>query len=200
LITTWPQNDYMKTGVMYKDEVWTGVEYQVATNMIYDNMIDEGLSIVKGINERYSPEKHNPWNEVECGDHYARAMASWGVLLALEDYNYNGPEGELSFAPKLTPQNFESFFTTAKGWGNLSQQQLENVQKDELQLKYGELRLKQFTINMVGNTVPKTVSLYIDGKNVDVKWERDGQEVIIHDFDQTLYAGQTLKAEIGTAN
>ena len=53
---------------------------------------------------------------------------------------------------------------------------------------------------MIGNTVPKTVSLYIDGKNVDVKWEREGQKVIIHDFDQTLYAGQTLKAEIGTGN
>jgi uncharacterized protein (DUF608 family) len=200
LITTWPGNDYLQTGVMYKNEVWTGVEYQVATNMIYDNMIDEGISIVKGIHERYSPEKHNPWNEVECGDHYARAMASWGVLLALEDYNYNGPKGELSFAPKLTPQNFESFFTTAKGWGNLSQQQKPGVQKDELRLKYGELHLTQFTVSLVDNKIPKTVSLYVDGKIIAANWERDGQKVVISDFDQTIYAGQTLKAEISTNN
>jgi non-lysosomal glucosylceramidase len=200
LVTTWPNNDYMKNGVMYKDEVWTGIEYQVATNMIYDHMVNEGLSIVKGVHDRYSPEKHNPWNEAECGDHYARAMASWGVLLALEDYDYNGPEGKLAFAPKLTPQNFESFFTAAKGWGNLVQQKAQGIQKDEVELKYGELRLKQFTVTMVGNAAPKSVSLLVDGKKIAVKWERDGQKVIISGFDETLYAGQSLKVEIGTGS
>ncbi len=43
-------------GVRYRDEVWTGIEYQVASNMIYEGMIDEGLSLVKGIHERYRPE------------------------------------------------------------------------------------------------------------------------------------------------
>ena len=81
LVCTWPRGQHMgENGVRYRDEVWTGQEYQVAANMIYDGMTEEGLSIVKGLDERYSPAKHNPWNEIECGDHYARAMASWTVL------------------------------------------------------------------------------------------------------------------------
>ena len=52
------------------------VEFQVATNITYDGLITEGLSMVKAVHERYRPEKHNPWNEIECGDHYARALAS----------------------------------------------------------------------------------------------------------------------------
>ena len=191
----------MKTGVMYKDEVWTGIEYQVATNMIYDNMINEGLSIVRGIHERYSPEKHNPWNEAECGDHYARAMASWGVLLALEDYNYDGPEGQIIIRAKTNPAEFRKLFYRRKRLGKFSQQQQTNaLQKDEIQLKYGELHLKQFTVTLVGNLAPKVVSLYVDGKKVPVKWERDGQKVIITGFDQTFYAGANVKAEIETGN
>jgi len=196
LITTWPLGDYLKTGVMYKNEVWTGVEYQLATNMIYDGMMNEGLSIVKGIDERYNGTNHNPWNEIECGDHYARALASWGVLLALENYNYNGPEGKLSFAPRLNPQHFQSFFTTAKGWGNIIQQQTQNAQTDELQLKYGELQLKQFTVTLPAKVNVAHVSLYINGKKISSGWHTDDQEIVLTDFDQTLYAGQSLKVLI----
>lgn len=196
LITTWPQGDYLKAGIIYKDEVWTGIEYQVATNMIYENMLNEGLSLVRAIHERYSPEKHNPWNEIECGDHYARALASWGVLMALQDYKYNGPAGSLSFAPKLTPDDFESFFTTAAGWGNLAQKRSNNLQIDEIQLKYGQLRLTQFSCTLPDNAMPKEVSLTINGKNVPVKWNKDKQEVQLSDFDKLLYAGNTLKVDI----
>ena len=196
LITTWPLGDYLKTGVMYKNEVWTGVEYQVATNMIYDGMMDEGLSIVKGIDERYDGVKHNPWNEIECGDHYARALASWGVLLALEDYNYNGPEGKLSFAPRLTPQHFESFFTTAKGWGNLMQKQNGKSQQDEVMLKYGELHFNRFTITLADSAIAKKVTLYIDGKKVGTDWQTDDQKIILSNFNAMLYAGQHLKVVV----
>lgn len=200
LITTWPAGDYIPTGIIYKNEVWTGVEYQVATNMIYDGMMDEALSIIKGVDDRYNPEKHNPWNEIECGDHYARAMASWGVLLALQNYDYNGPEATLAFAPQLKPQAFESFFTTAKGWGNLSQQITAGLQKDRLQLKYGDLHLKQFTATLPGGATPKNVSAYVNDKEIQIKWERQGDKVIIKGFNQSLSAGEEILFEVETVN
>jgi non-lysosomal glucosylceramidase len=200
LITTWPAGDYLPKGVIYKNEVWTGVEYQVATNMIYDGMMDEALSIIKGIDERYSPEKHNPWNEIECGDHYVRAMASWGVLLALQNYDYDGPEATLAFAPQLKPQAFESFFTAAKGWGNISQQVSSGTQQDGLQLKYGELHLKQFTATLKDGGTAKNVSAYLSGKQVDVKWQQVGNKVVINGFDSTIHAGSDIRFDIQTVN
>ena len=62
-VCTWPKSMHLgENGVRYRDEVWTGIEYQVATSMIYEGMTEEGLSIVKSVHDRYSPEKHNPWN------------------------------------------------------------------------------------------------------------------------------------------
>ena len=157
LVCTWPKSEHMgEKGVRYRDEVWTGQEYQVATSMIYNDMTAEALSFVKAVDERYSPDKHNPWNEIECGDHYARAMASWGVMLALEDYYYNGPQGIIGFNPKFQPSYFEGFFTTAEAWGNIKQDIQNDQQKNSIVLKYGKLTLQQ-------------IQLHCDKKPVDIK-------------------------------
>ena len=85
------------SGVLYRDEVWTGIEYQVASHMIWEGMVDEALAICRAVHDRYHPSKRNPYNEVECGDHYARAMASWGVLLALSGYRVSSVRGAARF-------------------------------------------------------------------------------------------------------
>jgi len=76
-------------------------------------MIDEGLSIVKSVHERYNPEKHSSLNEIECGNHYTRAITSWGVMIALQDYYYNGPEKIRGFNLKIVTDNFKRFFPSA---------------------------------------------------------------------------------------
>jgi non-lysosomal glucosylceramidase len=181
-------------GVRYRDEVWTGIEYQVATNMIYEDMISEGLSIVKGVHDRYNGEKHNPWNEIECGDHYARAMASWGVMIALEDFYYNGPEGVLGFNPKIGAENFKGFFTAAQGWGNLEQSLYPAGQTNKVILKYGRLRLKQLEIK--ARQSPSKVIVTVDGKIISNRFkESDGKLKI--DFDeQEIYTGQTIEVKL----
>lgn len=182
-VCTWPKSEHMgEKGVRYRDEVWTGIEYQVATNMIYEDMIDEGLSIVKAVDERYSPQKHNPWNEIECGDHYARAMASWGVMLALEDYYYNGPQGIISFNPKIQPSHFEGFFTTAEAWGNIKQEQQNNQQKNSIAIKYGNVTLQQ--IQLHSDKKPTNIQLLINNKPIKNNYVFNGDMVSIM-FDKT---------------
>ncbi|TKG93655.1 hypothetical protein EYV94_15520 [Puteibacter caeruleilacunae] len=174
---TWPISEHLnENAVRYRNEVWTGIEYQVATNMIYDGMIEEGLSIVKGVHERYRPEKHNPWNEIECGDHYARALASWGILIALEDYFYNGPEGILKFNPRIQKNNFTSFFTAAEGWGNISQTKKGAVQTNTIELKYGQLKLNQLTL---AASEARSVSVAVNGVDQKVKWDLSEGQVTI---------------------
>ena len=115
-----PRAPHLAEGVRYKNEVWTGIEYQVAGNMAWEGMVTEALAICRGVHERYHPSKHNPWNEIECGDHYARGMASYGVFLGLCGFEYHGPKGHLGFAPRITPDDFRAAFTAAEGWGTIS--------------------------------------------------------------------------------
>ncbi len=150
-ICTWPKSAYLAEGVRYREEVWTGIEYQVAGHMIWEGMVPEALAIVRAVHDRYHPLKRNPYNEVECGDHYARALASWGVLTALAGYEYHGPRGHLGFNPRLTPHDFRSVFTAADGWGTFTQRRDDAGQHNRIDVRWGRLRLKSLVLN-----VPRT--------------------------------------------
>jgi uncharacterized protein (DUF608 family) len=139
---TWPKTPFMEVGVRYKSEVWTGIEYQVAGGMVWEDMLDEALAICDGIQSRYHPSRHNPYNEVECGDHYARAMASWGVHTALAGYEHHGPKGHIGFAPRLTPEKFRAAFTAAEGWGTFAQQRDGMTQREQITIRWGKLKVK----------------------------------------------------------
>jgi hypothetical protein len=196
LVCTWPKSPHMgDKGVRYRDEVWTGSEYQVATSMIYDNMLEEGLSIIKGVNDRYSPAKHNPWNEVECGDHYARAMASWGVMLALEDYYYNGPEKTMGFAPKLNAGNFRGFFTAADAWGNISQERKPSEQIDKVEVAYGSLSLSQ--LNVTSLQPPAHVTINYNNTMLPCQFKTNANGQVLVRFDPVeLKAGETISVTL----
>ncbi len=149
---TWPKSPNLPGGVRYKNEVWTGIEYQVAGNMAWDGMVTEALAICRGVHERYHPSKHNPWNEIECGDHYARGMASHGVFLGLCGWEYHGPRGYLGFAPRITPEAFRAAFTAAAGWGTIVQERNETVQTNRIEVKWGTVQVKTLTFELPTDT------------------------------------------------
>ncbi len=146
---TWPKSRHLgPKSTRYRDEIWTGIEYQVAQHMAWEGMITEALAICRGVHERYHPSKRNPWNEIECGDHYARAMASWGVLLSLAGFEYDGPAATIGFAPRLTPEEFQCAFTAAEGWGAFRQTTAPGTQNAELEVKWGRLRLRELRLTV----------------------------------------------------
>lgn len=188
-ICTWPFSEHMdKKGVRYRNEVWTGIEYQVATGMIYNGMLEEGLSLVMAIHERYSPEKHNPWNEVECGDHYGRALASWGILKALQDYNYNGPKGIMSFSPRIDSANFNSFFTTAEAWGNYSQKIVDSKLMTSIRIEFGKVYINELKIPALG----KKMFVELNGKEIDVNSTLNNEKWILSNLNFNLKEGDKL--------
>jgi hypothetical protein len=146
-ICTWPKSRHLEgSGVRYRNEVWTGIEYQLAAGLIYEDCLDEAFTVVRAVHDRYDAGKRNPWNEVECGDHYARAMASWGCLLGLSGYEYDGPAGRIGFAPRITPDDFRCAFTAAEGWGTLEQKRTAVSQANAIAVRWGRLRLAAIDI------------------------------------------------------
>jgi len=160
---TWPKGGKPNRIILYAEEVWTGIEYEVAALMIREGLINEALAIVRTVYDRYTNGR-NPWNEIECGDHYARAMSSWSILLEAQGFRYHGPKGILGFDPRLQQDNFKSFFSTAEGWGSFSQQRKGKSQTNLIELKYGGLKLRQLEL---GTPSPRLnqVKLEVNGKS-----------------------------------
>ncbi len=121
LLCTWPHGNRPALPFVYSDEAWTGIEFQVAAHLIYEGHVDEGLAVVQAITDRYSGHNRNPWNHVECGHHYARALASWSVKLALDGYGYSAPEGWMRFAPRISAPEWTTFWSADSGWGRYAQ-------------------------------------------------------------------------------
>jgi len=175
---TWPKGGKPKTIILYAEEVWTGIEYEVAALMLKEGLVNEALGIVRTVHERYTSGGRNPWNEIECGDHYARAMSSWSVLLAAQGFRYHGPKGILGFAPALQQDNFKSFFSTAEGWGSFSQKREGKSQTNLIELKYGALKLKQLELTPPVTTLGD-VKLQLSGKDFPFKKEFVGDRLVI---------------------
>ncbi len=119
LLCTWPLGGKPTLPFVYSDEVWTGIEYQVASHLIAEGFVKEGLTIVKALRSRYDGRIRNPWNEYECGNYYARAMSSYALLGALSGFRYSAVHRTLWFGPQLAIRPFKTFFSTASGFGTI---------------------------------------------------------------------------------
>ena len=148
ILCTWPRGNRERFPFPYSDEVWTGFEYQVASHLIYEGFIKEGLTIVRALRERFDGLRRNPWDEPECGHHYARAMASWALLLALSGYEYDGRNFAISFKPRLALSNFRCFFSTDSGWGIFTQKISQNSFRAVIENFYGKVRIKEIRLEI----------------------------------------------------
>lgn len=105
---------------MYSDEVWPGVEYHVAAHLLLEGFANEALEVVGAVRDRHDGTRRNPWDEVECGHHYARSMSSFTLLLAATGFRCDLASGWLSFEPApalLSGDEFRAPFFAGRGWG-----------------------------------------------------------------------------------
>lgn len=139
VLCSWPDGGRPKIPFVYSEEVWTGIEYQVAAHLIYEGMVEEGLQIVRAVRDRYDGVRRNPWDEIECGHHYARALASWSLVQALSGARYSAVDRSLTFAPHMKPP-FRTFVALGTAWGDLHVGTTEAT----LEIRYGTVTLESF--------------------------------------------------------
>jgi uncharacterized protein (DUF608 family) len=144
LLCGWPHGGKPTLPFVYSDEVWTGIEYQVASHLISEGLVPEGLTIVKALRSRYDGRVRNPWNEYECGNYYARAMASYALLSALSGFRYSAVTRTLWFGPQLNIRPFQTFFSTASGFGSI----LLDHGSLHIKLNEGELQIDKLVLTL----------------------------------------------------
>ncbi len=140
LMASWP-NGRPKIPFPYFSEVMTGFEYAAAVGMMYEGMESEGLDVVKNIRNRYDGAKRSPFDEAECGHHYARAMASWASVLALTDFQYSAIDQSINFKK----QEGNWFWSNGYAWGTC---EIDNDRLNLIVLK-GNLQLKRISLDNV---------------------------------------------------
>lgn len=118
LLCTWPKGGALSLPFVYSNEVWTGIEYQVASHLMLAGRVSEGLEIVRTCRARYDGRVRNPFDEYECGHWYARAMASYALLQGLSGARYDAVEQVLHLAPRIAG-DFRCFLATATGYGTV---------------------------------------------------------------------------------
>jgi non-lysosomal glucosylceramidase len=206
LMCTFPRNDWDYNNARgkgprgltgYFNECMNGFEHQVAGHMLWEGMVQEGLAIERALHERYGANRRNPWNEIECGDHYSRSMASHGVFLAACGFEHDGPAGTIGFAPRLTPEDFRAPFTSAQGWGAYRQKRDGVTQTASIKLASGKLRVQMLRFEVGPKARVSSVSINVGGKDVPVEFRQDGKSLAITLSDMiTFAAGESLNVEI----
>jgi uncharacterized protein (DUF608 family) len=116
LLCTWPRGGALSLPFVYSNEVWTGIEYQVASHLMLLGRVEEGLEVVRTARDRYDGRSRNPFDEYECGHWYARAMSSYGLIQGLAGVRYDAVDRVLHVEPRLRG-DFRSFLATATGYG-----------------------------------------------------------------------------------
>lgn len=140
LLCSWPKGGKLSLPFVYSNEVWTGIEYQVASHLMLMGEVEKGLDIVRACRDRYAGDIRNPFNEYECGHWYARAMSSYGMLEGLTGVRYDAVDKTLHINSKVG--DFTSFLSTATGFGTVTFKGGQPV----LKVAYGKIPVNQVMV------------------------------------------------------
>ncbi|HOV74651.1 MAG TPA: GH116 family glycosyl-hydrolase [Candidatus Hydrogenedentes bacterium] len=184
VLCTWPRGERPAVPFPYCDEVWTGFEYQVASHCIMEGLVEEGLTIVKAARDRHDGIKRNPWDEFECGHHYARAMSSYGLLLALSGFTFNKGNGTVGFEPRIRAERFRTFWALDGVWGTYEQTRKQAA----LRVLHGSIALSRIDLPAFAKPGPVLVEI---GKRA-LRVEADAVGSVTFPRTIHLKTGQTL--------
>ncbi|MBN2449231.1 MAG: hypothetical protein JXR77_02515 [Lentisphaeria bacterium] len=146
LMATYPRGGRPTSPFPYFSEVMTGFEYAAATHMLYEGDVEAGLRVIAAIRARYDGQRRNPFNEAECGNHYARAMAAWTAVPALSGFRWDGVDRHLGFA--RVPGNW--FWSNGRAWGTCRIRADRGRIRARLLVLYGQLELRTLALGPSG--------------------------------------------------
>jgi non-lysosomal glucosylceramidase len=164
----------------YAEEVWTGLEYMIASHLIQRGLVDEGLTVVRAARARHDGSRRNPWNDIECGSYYVRALSSYALVNAYSGLSFDQRSGEIAFRPARAGDGIY-FWSAGRGWGIVEMKGSTLT----LTVKGGELA-------MSGIRLPELLgAATVDGRIAERK-----DDLILLGNQQTLQAGDRMVLEV----
>jgi hypothetical protein len=206
VMATWPHGGLPEAckqawQFMYFQECMSGFEYSAAALMVSlakdesDPLLTQGLTVCRAIHDRYDASRRNPYNEIECSDHYARAMASYGVFIAATGFYCHASTGLLRFKPKIGAKDFAGPFIGAGAWGHFSQKHGATGVSAALAVRFGSMRLDRLELTAPAEKAA-TSSVMLAGKPVTHSVDLiDGRLAIVMAQSLTLSPGQMLEVK-----
>ncbi len=143
IICDYPDGAYKPTiPIPYCEETMHGFEYSAAGLFMSEGRLDEAVQMVKGVRDRYNGKARNPFNEIECGNNYARSMAAFGFLPILAGFRFDLTKGMIGFAPVEKEKTFRTVWSVDGAWGTVEADR-EHVRIEVLE---GSLRANRFEL------------------------------------------------------
>lgn len=170
----------------YYAEAWTGIEYLVGTQFFYAGMISQGLQTIEDVRKRFDGERRNPWDEPECGHHYARAMSAWSTVVALSGFHYNGATKSLSLLPRAETETFRCLWSTGNGWGMFTSARENGRRRTEIVVTEGSLQVRSMRLKRSG----EATSVKLNGENLAHEATKQGEVTSIALSRGVVLAGE----------
>lgn len=185
---SWPNGQTPAMDFSEADQSVTGIEYMVATSMVYSGLIQEGVDMVKAIQNRYQGYNGNPWGKTESGIEDIRNLASWALLPALSGFEYDASERTMGFRPRISHFDFNTFWSCGRGWGQF------HIRKDQFELSIKDGNIKLERLNIRGpQEINEITSAEKNGEKVDVMVVgSEGSYRLLFDGSLTLKSGDTF--------
>jgi len=179
----------------YFAEVMTGFEYSAATLMLYYGMVREGVECIHNIRARYNGEKRSPWDEAECGHHYARAMASWSAVVGISGFDFDGSRAAVVAVPRIAHESFRCFWSTGTGWGTFSYAKAARGRRFTFDVLAGRLACQSCEISGTGASTSARSGGTAQAHTIETA---SGRSIFRFHQPLTLAAGSTLELEVQT--
>ena len=139
LLCTWPKGGALSLPFVYSNEVWTGIEYQVASHLMLMGLVDEGLEIVRVCRDRYDGRVRNPVQRIRM-----RPLVRPGHVLLRPCSRASPARATTPWTRSSTSQpslkgDFRCFLATATGYGTVG---VKNG-KPFLEIAAGKIEVEQ---------------------------------------------------------
>lgn len=193
----WPGDEFLHdvkddTWVDQANTVWSGVELEFASFLLYEGFEKEAYEIIKNVDDRYK-KWGLYYDHKEFGGHYYRPMSAWGIInaalgLGIKNHNY-------SFSPKIQGRKIKLFFTFSGGYAHYKRNNKISSETQKITPVRGKLIIHSVTLETI--IKPVSIKLKLNGeKYEDFHIDFDKNKVVVQFDSFVTVNNKGLKIDI----